>query len=168
MVTSFSNTGSIRHDPYSTSRKNSLELIKQFYMKLVLSNLLSKLKQSHLFFTVGKCIGSICACSGILAIALPVPVIVANFERFYSKSQEETKRNSEESNRKAAKYRALKKFFDRLRHRDSPEGETNRTDEYYDMGGKVPEEVCVTSEETGPEYSLLEKKNNGEFCSSSV
>ena len=32
---------------------------------------------------VGKIIGAMCALSGVLAIALPVPVIVSNFEYYY-------------------------------------------------------------------------------------
>ena len=32
---------------------------------------------------MGKLIGSICAISGVLAIALPVPVIVGNFSYYY-------------------------------------------------------------------------------------
>ncbi|XP_067684956.1 potassium voltage-gated channel subfamily A member 1-like [Haliotis asinina] len=33
---------------------------------------------------VGKCLGVVCLVSGVLAIALPVPVIVANFNHFYT------------------------------------------------------------------------------------
>jgi len=36
---------------------------------------------------VGKMIGSLCAVSGVLTIALPVPVIVANFEFFYKRDR---------------------------------------------------------------------------------
>ena len=121
----------------------------------------------YISLIVGKCIGSLCACTGILAIALPVPVIVANFERFYSKSQQESQRNSEESRKKAAKYKALKKFFDRLRHRDSAGSEESREDKYYDMGGEVAEEVGANSEESRQEYSLLGRSNT-KVCTSNV
>lgn len=38
---------------------------------------------------LGKLIGSLCAVSGVLTIALPVPVIVSNFEFFYKRDRQE-------------------------------------------------------------------------------
>ena len=38
--------------------------------------------------TLGKLVGSICALSGVLTIALPVPVIVSNFTYFYQNEHE--------------------------------------------------------------------------------
>ncbi|KAG5838855.1 hypothetical protein ANANG_G00228060 [Anguilla anguilla] len=35
----------------------------------------------------GKIFGSICSLSGVLVIALPVPVIVSNFSRIYHQNQ---------------------------------------------------------------------------------
>ncbi|XP_046845246.1 potassium voltage-gated channel subfamily A member 1-like isoform X2 [Xenia sp. Carnegie-2017] len=92
---------------------------------------------------IGKLIGGVCACTGILAIALPVPVIVANFERFYSESQEAAAAGSKDSQQKAAKYQSLKKFFDRLRHRDRAKQRENEDDNYYSMAGGINEEIHI-------------------------
>ncbi|KAM9845664.1 A-type voltage-gated potassium channel KCND2 [Aulostomus maculatus] len=44
---------------------------------------------------MGKIFGSICSLSGVLVIALPVPVIVSNFSRIYSQSQRAEKRRAQ-------------------------------------------------------------------------
>ncbi|XP_037623272.1 potassium voltage-gated channel subfamily D member 2-like isoform X2 [Sebastes umbrosus] len=44
---------------------------------------------------VGKVFGSICSLSGVLVIALPVPVIVSNFSRIYHQSQRSEKRRAQ-------------------------------------------------------------------------
>lgn len=43
----------------------------------------------------GKIIGGICSLSGVLVIALPVPVIVSNFSRIYHQSQRADKRRAQ-------------------------------------------------------------------------
>jgi potassium voltage-gated channel Shaw-related subfamily C member 1 len=40
---------------------------------------------------VGMVVGALCALAGVLTIALPVPVIVNNFSRFYSHTQARSK-----------------------------------------------------------------------------
>ena len=44
---------------------------------------------------VGKLFGSLCSLSGVLVIALPVPVIVSNFSRIYSQNQRSDKRRAQ-------------------------------------------------------------------------
>ena len=43
----------------------------------------------------GKLFGSVCSLSGVLVIALPVPVIVSNFSRIYSQNQRSDKRRAQ-------------------------------------------------------------------------
>lgn len=44
---------------------------------------------------MGKIFGSVCSLSGVLVIALPVPVIVSNFSRIYHQSQRAEKRRAQ-------------------------------------------------------------------------
>ncbi|XP_043093701.1 potassium voltage-gated channel subfamily D member 2 isoform X1 [Puntigrus tetrazona] len=56
---------------------------------------------------MGKIFGSICSLSGVLVIALPVPVIVSNFSRIYHQSQRAEKRRAQKKTR-LARIRAAK------------------------------------------------------------
>lgn len=56
---------------------------------------------------MGKVVGGVCSLSGVLVIALPVPVIVSNFSRIYHQSQRADKR-------KAQRVRRRKKHDDDL------------------------------------------------------
>ncbi|XP_035487125.1 potassium voltage-gated channel subfamily D member 3-like [Scophthalmus maximus] len=49
----------------------------------------------------GKIFGSICSLSGVLVIALPVPVIVSNFSRIYHQNQRADKRRAQKKSRMA-------------------------------------------------------------------
>ncbi|XP_078273546.1 A-type voltage-gated potassium channel KCND2 [Rhinoraja longicauda] len=55
----------------------------------------------------GKIFGSICSLSGVLVIALPVPVIVSNFSRIYHQNQRADKRKAQKKSR-LARIRAAK------------------------------------------------------------
>ncbi|XP_057379435.1 potassium voltage-gated channel protein Shal-like [Daphnia carinata] len=49
----------------------------------------------------GKVVGGVCSLSGVLVIALPVPVIVSNFSRIYHQNQRADKRKAQKATRLA-------------------------------------------------------------------
>jgi len=53
---------------------------------------------------LGKVIGAMCALTGVLTIALPVPIIVSNFTYFYQRQMEDNERQYQASQRAQANH----------------------------------------------------------------
>merc|ERR1712107_720431 len=53
------------------------------------------------YTALGKLVGGVCPLSGVLVIALPVPVIVSNFSRIYHQNQRADKRRAQKKARLA-------------------------------------------------------------------
>lgn len=62
--------------------------------------------------TIGKIIGSMCAVCGVLTLALPVPVIVSNFQFFYERDAGRNAKKREEEFQNNLGF-----AFSRIRHR---------------------------------------------------
>ena len=58
----------------------------------------------------GKVVGGVCSLSGVLVIALPVPVIVSNFSRIYHQNQRADKRKAQKVRCQSYPLRILKHF----------------------------------------------------------
>ena len=72
----------------------------------------------YVYLSVGRIVGSLCAFTGILAIALPVPVIVANFEHFYNTENESEEVHEQmDLNNRTSKFDKLRKFLKNVRRR---------------------------------------------------
>lgn len=59
----------------------------------------------------GKIVGGVCSLSGVLVIALPVPVIVSNFSRIYHQNQRADKRKAQRVSVKVFSFLSLFFFF---------------------------------------------------------
>lgn len=77
------NLGYLRHAAHCNSPSNNFLFVKCRYGDMVPSTIM------------GKVVGGICSLSGVLVIALPVPVIVSNFNRIYQQNQRSDKRKTQ-------------------------------------------------------------------------
>ncbi|KAM9408096.1 A-type voltage-gated potassium channel KCND3-like [Pholidichthys leucotaenia] len=100
----------------------------------------------------GKIFGSICSLSGVLVIALPVPVIVSNFSRIYHQNQRADKRRTQKKARLAririAKSGSANAFLQSKRN--------GLLNELLELTGKEEDEQRLTQKST----SLLESQHH--------
>ncbi|XP_069617829.1 A-type voltage-gated potassium channel KCND3 isoform X2 [Ranitomeya imitator] len=111
----------------------------------------------------GKIFGSICSLSGVLVIALPVPVIVSNFSRIYHQNQRADKRRAQKKAR-LARIRVAKTGTSSAYLHSKRNGLLN---EALEMAGSTEEEQQIGKSliESQHHHLLhcLEKTTNHEF-----
>ncbi|MBN3277701.1 KCND2 protein, partial [Polyodon spathula] len=91
---------------------------------------------------VGKIVGSVCSLSGVLVIALPVPVIVSNFSRIYHQNQRADKRRAQKKARLA-----------RIRVAKSGSANAYMQRKHNGLLTDTPEQVMVITDRVVPKAS---------------
>ncbi|RXM30858.1 Potassium voltage-gated channel subfamily D member 2 [Acipenser ruthenus] len=91
---------------------------------------------------VGKIVGSVCSLSGVLVIALPVPVIVSNFSRIYHQNQRADKRRAQK-----------KASLARIRMAKSGSANAYMQSKHNGLLTDSPEQVMVTTDRVVPKAS---------------
>ncbi|CAH2326134.1 potassium voltage-gated channel subfamily A member 4 [Pelobates cultripes] len=88
----------------------------------------------------GKIVGSLCAIAGVLTIALPVPVIVSNFNYFYHRETENDEQTQVTSNDESCPYlptNLLKKL------KGSTSSSLQDKSDYLEMEEGIKESLCI-------------------------